>query len=44
MRGLIIVAERWRDYLQTSELAQNIFAVKILVKLDVKLNPRMFIF
>ena len=33
MRGLIFV-ERWSEGWQMSELAQNIFFVRIMVKLD----------
>ena len=44
MGGLIIVVERWREGYQTPELAQNIFFVRILVKLDVKLDSRIFIY
>ena len=41
---LVIVAERLREGKQASELTRNIFFVKILVKLDVKLDPRIFIY
>ena len=44
MRGLIIVAERWIEGKQASELVRDIFFLRILVKFDVKLDPRIFIY